>query len=161
MFHKSWVFSLVVEIIYYVIRGSLFFVFFYPVTDGVIFPLILAVSPMLLMRWYDATIQHKPPRSKLYRLPLVSCKGTIAYKHIHKCPKNLLMREYVIIDVEDGLRLKLYVPAVSIGDERAHLYTFNIGDTGTIHYRKGKKHCYFEEFEKFEPDEEEMPELYD
>ena len=89
----------------------------------------------------------------------MKCNGIIKVKHIHGYLGMCFLQEYIIFNTMDAQQVKLYISDCGTGSERRHLYTFNVGDIGTIHFRKGKKYNYFEEFEKYEPDAEDCPDL--
>jgi len=156
MYHKSWVFEFVIELVYFIGSILFFLIFAYAVYGNIIYSFFVA-SVVPLRFWYSIFIQHKPLGSKLCKLPLLKYNGIIKSKHIYGFWGSCFFQEYIIFIDADNNQIKLYIP--SLGRERRHLYTFNVGDVGTIHFRKGKKYNYFEEFEKFESDAEDCPDL--
>jgi len=91
---------------------------------------------------YNRFIRRKPSAAKCYRLPLVACVGIVTEKHTYRP----LRREWILVDTADGQQIKAYIPATGIGSLQRTLSSFAVGDKGTLHYRKGKKFNYFEEF---------------
>ena len=91
---------------------------------------------------------NKPYDFILLRLPLFKCEVTVTEKHTHRGRKARWLPEWMFFVTADGKEMKVHVAtAASIGDEREHLSTFDVGDKGTMYYRKGKKYNYFVKFE--------------
>jgi hypothetical protein len=145
---KNWVFCLIIEFVVFSVWGLLIlFIPTYFVFSNTVFSFVFTVVLVLLKESYHVLIQHKPLKSQLYRMTLMAYEGVVLDKHMHKSLATVFLREYILFNT-GGKQHKIYIAEPSNGETRNNLSTFNIGDTGTLHYRKGKKHLYFEEFEK-------------
>lgn len=106
------------------------------------------VVPIVLLRTIiNYCWQHKLPASIRYRQPLVEVRNIVVLeKHIHMHPKTLYLKEWLIFELSDKTKIKVYSSAHEFGQGRRHLATFSVGDRGTLYYRKGKRFDSFEEF---------------
>jgi len=144
---KSWIFALVAEIVYNAILAVGLTGIIALLTNNIFFATAIAVFYIGYIQFHKMFIQHKLQSSMLLRLPMMNIKGAIVEKHIHtKYLKMRWFREWVCLHTADNKLIKAYITDVGEKDERHHLQSFNVGDTGTLHYRKGKKHCYFDAF---------------
>ena len=143
---KSWLFEYIVEVIYLVIITAAFLAVGFSITATVV---------IVLVKWtYTTFVIHKPGRSNLYRLPTMLCKGKVFEKKLRKPIFTEFFCEWIIFKTEAGEQIKAYITVPFNANERKNLNIFNIGDTGTLHYRQGKKHLYFEDFVKSESNSE-------
>lgn len=143
---KSWLVELIFELVLAIIVISAIYIG----TSSFAF----AIAVVLLRELYNIFIQHKPLSSILYRLPILSHNGTIVKKHTNKSLGAAFLCEYIIFNTNRDLQIKVFITAPPYNG-RDYLQNFKAGDTGTLHYRKGKKYLYFEEFEKSVSDSEE------
>ena len=146
---KSWQFEVTMRLISYIIGPLPVFVILYEATGEFTFALSLSVIffiGMMTLALFYRFILQKPHASTRYRLPLVERKGTVIEKRAGSC-----RREWIILSYTENKQLGVYLPYSGTGEGRIAA-RLNIGDTGTLYYRKGKKHNYFEDFEKSEPD---------
>jgi len=147
---KSWVFELVFDIVFDIVLGMPIFALVYSLTESIVLPLVIVFIFIFLLRirlLYSDFVQRKPRKSKLYRLPFIKCEGTIAEKHIHTHPKTLYRREWIVFITVNRQQITAYISAPDFGPARESLSTLNVGDVGTLHYRKGRNFDYFEEFD--------------
>jgi hypothetical protein len=138
---KSWKLELAGEIACFAMLVSLIFV----VTSSFVW----AIVPLTIGEAHRIFVQHKLLDSILYRLPCKTVEAIVEKKRIYKFIGSLFLREYVVFDTAEGQQIKVYLSASAV--ERSYISAFNIGDFGTLHYRKGRTHLYYEDFEKFEP----------
>jgi len=139
---KNWIFCFIIELVFYVVFAFILFI----LSDSVAFSII----PVLAKWAYTTFVIQKPGRSKFYRLPSDICKVIVLEKRIHNSIITEFFCEWIIFNTVEGQQIKAYVTVPFNAKERRNVSEFNIGDTGMLHYRKGKKHLYFEEFVKFE-----------
>jgi hypothetical protein len=143
---KNWRLELVAEFAFYGAFGLMLFTVF-----SSVFPVVI----LLFAIPYWNFIQHKPFKSKLYRLPLKTLEGKIVLKRVCNPIFTTIFREWIMFNAVNGQQIKVYVPMAFNSVEYWNLSTLNIGDFATLRYRKGRKHLYFESFEKHEPVAEE------
>ena len=144
---ESWIFWLVLETIYDSAWGFVFFTFAYYAFDrSIIRAAILSVTIVVVSNLRSSFIQHKPPYSKLYRMPRLKIDGMVVEKHTYIYPLTSFFREWVIFNTLDGEQIKAYITEPFNSRKRENLQTFDADDKGVLHYRQGKKHKYFEYF---------------
>jgi len=144
---KSWISEFIFMLIIDLIMTLPIFLLFLIV--GIRYALIASAIFLVLahIRQLIRTFgQHKPPKSRLYRLPIMDADCIVTEKHTHVHPKTLWFREWILLKTTDGQQIVTYITTSHIGSDRKHLATFDVGDKGQVHYRKGKKVNYFEEF---------------
>jgi len=146
---NPWVGSRIFEIFYWGTLSIVLFVFAFRFFRNVLSAVLLTAVVILFRTLYSVFAQRKPFDSKLYQFPILECEGEVLEKHIYGYLGSSFLREYIIFATLDGQQIKLYVPDPGVGDSRMHiLCDFNVGDKGTVYYRSGKKHKYFQYFEK-------------
>ena len=143
MIKKFWVIAFLAERIIDIFIFILLFI----ATSSI----IISIMPIIGSSLFDR-LTLKPRDSTLYRLPLSKCDGVIAGKHAPKIPKNYFCREYIVFCYDGGETLKVYLAGSRTAKGRAIIKALNIGDIGTLHYRRGRKHLFFQEFEKLDSD---------
>ena len=131
-----------------ILAVPLFALFFWGLNFHIISASITAVIfRVLLMKLYSHFILHKLAKNARGELNLIKCEGAVVEKNLLKHPQSLFRREWIVLNTTDGQQIRTYVSADSFDEACGHLNAFDVGDTGTFHYRKGKKYNYFEAFE--------------
>jgi len=144
---RSWLFALVAQITGDILLslgliGAIAFLI-----DDIFLAIAIVLVFVGYVQLHKNFIQHKPRSWILFKLSLLEVNGVVVEKHVHsKYYKIKYLREWVIIRTNDNQLIKAYVTSEKSIAERHHLQSFNVGDTGTLHYRKGKKYCYFDAF---------------
>lgn len=110
----------------------------------------------LFMKLYARIILRKLPKSKFYRLPQISTKGTIVQKRIHTYSASqfvqewfadYFLREWILFETVQGEHIKIYLSAAGINlCNDPNFIEPRIGAEGTLTYRKARNHNYFEDF---------------
>jgi len=144
---NPWVGTRILEIFYWGTLGIVLFVFAFRFFHNVLSAVLLAAAVVLFKTVYSALVQRKPFDSTLYRLPLLESKGVVVEKRIPAFPLTVFLRESITFRATSGQLMKLYIVAAEFGDARRPRY-LKVGDKGTFYYRSGKKHKYFQYFEK-------------
>ena len=148
---ESWIFDLFCEILSVVITWAI--IIWAGITiglfDAILYPAIGAPVFILTLWMFFGFVLRKPIKCVRLRLPRTECKGTVSEKRMR--PQNLFCREWIIFNAEDGQQTRIYIPYIRFRTEDKRMYKnltlLASGDTGTLHYRKGKKYNYFEAFD--------------
>jgi len=145
---KSWGFAFISQLIGDILISAGLTGAIAIVTDNLFLSIIIAVVFWGHIQVHKNFIQHKPRSWRLYRMPLLDIEGSVVEKRVHtKHQKIKYLREWIIFKTVDNQQMKVYYPYDHSKDERLHFQSFSVGDKGTLVYREGKKHCYFEEFQ--------------
>ena len=151
---RSWVAEFIKECIWDCMRFIFLFVITFILSTNILFSLIIAAIPILLVKTYFRFVLKRLPKSKFYKLPQITCKGIIIEEQTHNFNLfDYFYRDWVVIKTLDGHKIKAYASSwyglntdviTFLG---AYDFTpFKIYDTGILYYRKGKKYNYFEHF---------------
>ena len=156
---KSWKKEFIIEQIWTVVYAVPGFFLAYIFVENVWLSLPLSFVPIMLWKNYHRFVLLELPESKFYRLPQITCEGTITEvnRHIYSFHElfrdwfsDYFLRLWITVQTTDGQKIRAYISPAGGTELNKFGKTYGrgpaVGDVGTFTYRKDKKHCYFGTF---------------
>jgi len=144
---KSWKIFLILELLWMIPFTAGILAFFIHLTGNLTLAFILSIafgfSPTL-----RNIVRGSPNGSAYYRLSPKEIKGIVIDKNVYTTYfRSRWIREWVVLETADKQQIKTYVVNCNTNAERQRLQSLNIGDTGTLQYRRGRRRYYYEDFQ--------------